>query len=248
MDLFLEGKKAIVTGGAFGIGSAIVERLAEMGAKTVIGDIDGEAASSTAAAFSDRGLDVKSFTVDVSSTGDVKRFFDEALEHLEGIDVLVNNAGITRDGLFIRMSDEDWDLVNDVNLKGTYNCMKQAIIRMMKQKSGKIVNISSVVGIMGNAGQANYAASKAGVIGLSKSIAKEVASRNITVNVVAPGFIETRMTDALTDDQKAAFLTRIPMGRAGQADDVAKVVLFLCSPLADYITGQVINVDGGMLM
>ena len=247
-ELTLIDRCAVVTGGAIGIGRSIVKKLAESGAKVVIGDINEETARSTAAELSEEGFDVTALPVDVSSSLDVNRFFEEALGKLGGLDILVNNAGITRDGLVIRLSDEDWDLVNSVNLKGTYNCMRPAVKKMMKQKSGRIVNISSVVGIMGNPGQSNYAASKAGVIGLSKSIAKEVASRNITVNVVAPGFIETRMTGALTDDQKAAFLTRIPMGRSGQPDDVAAVVLFLCSSLADYVTGQVINCDGGMLM
>jgi len=247
-ELTLIDRCAVVTGGALGIGRSIVKKLAESGAKVVIGDINEETARSTAAELSEEGFDVTALPVDVSSSLDVNRFFEEALGKLGGLDILVNNAGITRDGLVIRLSDEDWDLVNSVNLKGTYNCMRPAVKKMMKQKSGRIVNISSVVGIMGNPGQSNYAASKAGVIGLSKSIAKEVASRNITVNVVAPGFIETRMTGALTDDQKAAFLTRIPMGRSGQPDDVAAVVLFLCSSLADYVTGQVINCDGGMLM
>lgn len=247
-ELTLIDRCAVVTGGALGIGRSIVKKLAESGAKVVIGDINEETARSTAAELSEEGFDVTALPVDVSSSLDVNRFFEKALGKLGGLDILVNNAGITRDGLVIRLSDEDWDLVNSVNLKGTYNCMRPAVKKMMKQKSGRIVNISSVVGIMGNPGQSNYAASKAGVIGLSKSIAKEVASRNITVNVVAPGFIETRMTGALTDDQKAAFLTRIPMGRSGQPDDVAAVVLFLCSSLADYVTGQVINCDGGMLM
>jgi 3-oxoacyl-[acyl-carrier protein] reductase len=244
----LDGRKAIVTGGAVGIGSSIALTLASEGSKVVLGDIDGDTASKTAAELSGRGLNVNAFPVDVSRSEDVSRFFEEAIEWLGGIDILVNNAGVTRDSVFMRMSENDWDIVNSVNLKGTYNCMKMAVRKMIKQKSGRIVNISSVVGLMGNPGQSNYAASKAGVIGLSKSIAKEVASRNITVNVVAPGFIQTRMTDVLTDDQKEAFLSQVPLGRAGQPDDVAKVVLFLCSSLANYITGQVINVDGGMLM
>jgi 3-oxoacyl-[acyl-carrier protein] reductase len=246
--LDLEGKRAIVTGGAAGIGKSIVEILAEAGARVALGDIDGSAAGETARGFTVRGLSVQDFTLDVSRTEDVERFFHEALEYLGGLDILVNNAGITRDGLLMRLSDDDWDAVDRVNLKGAFSCMKIALRRMAKQRGGRIVNISSVVGLMGNAGQANYAASKAGVIGLSKSVAKEVASRNITVNVVAPGYVETRMTGALTDEQRAAFLTRIPLGRAGQPEDVARVVLFLCSSLADYITGQVIQVDGGMLM
>jgi 3-oxoacyl-[acyl-carrier protein] reductase len=246
--LLLKGRCAVVTGGALGIGRSIAHELASAGAKVAIGDIDQEAAAQSASELAALGLEVKAYLLDVSRQDDVDRFFDEALDSLGAMDILVNNAGITRDSIFVRMSDEDWDLVHRVNLKGTYHCMKAAIRRMLKQKSGRIVNISSVVGLMGNAGQSNYAASKAGVIGLSKSVAKEVASRNITVNVVAPGFIDTRMTGSLTDEQKALFLTRIPMGRAGKPDDIARVVLFLCSPLADYITGQVINVDGGMLM
>jgi 3-oxoacyl-[acyl-carrier protein] reductase len=187
-------------------------------------------------------------TVDVSQSDSVENMVKQTLDAFGHIDILINNAGITRDGLLMRMKDSDWDLVMEINLKGTFLSTKAVLRPMMKQRSGRIINISSVVGIMGNAGQANYAASKAGVIGLTKSTAKEVASRGITVNAVAPGFIATDMTDKLSDDVKANFLASIPLGRAGSAEDVAQTVLFLASPQASYITGQVIHIDGGMVM
>jgi len=243
----LQGNVALVTGGARGIGRAIVLELASRGADVIVTDIDQTGAEKTASEAA--ALSVKTFAVsgDVSNADDVAGMITKSMDVFGKIDILVNNAGITRDNLLMRLTEEDWDLVLKVNLKGAYLCTKSILRPMMKNRRGKIINIASVVGIMGNAGQSNYAASKAGLIGFTKSIAKEVGSRNIQVNCVAPGFIETEMTKKLNEDVKKAFLDSIPLRRAGSPEDVARVVAFLASSDADYITGQVINIDGGML-
>jgi 3-oxoacyl-[acyl-carrier protein] reductase len=244
----LEGRIALVTGGARGIGKAICERLAAEGASLAIVDIMQEVADETAAEFKAKGVKAVAFSANVAKPEDAADAVKAVVEEFGKIDILVNNAGITRDTLMMRMSEADWDLVMDVNLKGTFNFIKAAMRPMMKNKYGKIVNVASVVGRMGNAGQANYSASKAGVIGLTKTAAKELASRNINVNAVAPGYIQTDMTKGLPDQAKDAFMTVTPMKRAGSPEDVAGVVYFLSSPDSDYITGQVINIDGGLLM
>ncbi len=240
-----EGKVAVVTGAARGIGAAIAEKLAAAGFNVVVSDIDEAGAKARAEKLGDRGLAVMA---DVSQPEEAEALIKAALDRWGRIDVLVNNAGITRDNLIMRMSEAEWDAVIRVNLKGVFNGIKAASRPMIKQRSGKIINIASVVGIMGNAGQANYAASKGGVIALTKSAAKEFGSRNIQVNAVAPGYIETEMTHGLPEASKTAFLSLIPLQRPGRPEDVADAVLFLASPLSDYITGQVLNVDGGMVM
>ena len=244
----LEGKVAIVTGGARGIGKAICETLAADGAKLAIVDVLMDAAAETAAEFEAKGVEAKAFAANVADPAAVDQMVKDVVGAFGQIDILVNNAGITRDNLMLRMKEEDWDAVIAVNLKGTFNCIKAVARPMMKARGGKIVNIASVVGVMGNAGQANYSASKAGVIGLTKTAAKEFASRNINVNAVAPGYIQTDMTGKLTDQARDAFMTVIPLKRAGTAEDVAGVVGFLAGPASDYVTGQVINIDGGMVM
>ncbi len=244
----LKDKVAVVTGSARGIGKSIVLRLAAAGADVVVSDIDLSGAEQTTAevkALGRRSLAVRS---DISQLADAEALIEKAVSEMGRIDILVNNAGITRDNLLLRMDEKEWDSVIAVNLKGTFNGIKAATRVMMKQRSGKIINMASVVGVMGNAGQANYAASKAGVIGLTKSAAKELGSRNIQVNAVAPGYIETDMTKGLPEAAKEAFMTIIPLKRPGTAQDVADIVLFLSSSLADYVTGQVIHVDGGMVM
>ncbi len=244
----LQGKVALITGGARGIGNAIVLELADQGCDVVICDVDLSAIDTVTEAikkFNVRSLPVKA---DVSIASDVDVLVEQALNAFGHIDILVNNAGIARDNLLMRMSEEEWDLVIRVNLKGAFLCTRKVIRGMMKQRSGKIINIASVVGIMGNAGQANYAASKGGLIAFAKSIAKEVASRNIQVNIIAPGYIETEMTKGLPQQIKESFLADIPAGRPGQPGDIARIVSFLASPSSDYITGQVICVDGGMLI
>lgn len=244
----LEGKVALVTGGARGIGKAICERLADEGAKLAIVDIMLDVAQATADEFKAKGVDAEAFAANVAKGDEAEATVKAVSERFGGIDILINNAGITRDTLIIRMKESDWDLVMDVNLKGTFNFTKAIFRPMSKRGGGKIVNVASVVGRMGNPGQANYSASKAGVIGLTKTSAKEFASRNICVNAIAPGYIQTEMTAVISDAAKEAFMTVTPMKRPGSPQDVANVVFFLCSPDSDYVTGQVINIDGGMLM
>jgi 3-oxoacyl-[acyl-carrier protein] reductase len=241
-------KIAIVTGGAQGIGKAVAFQLAEQGASIVVGDINEEAARQTAADIEGKGWRAISVKVDVGDVNSVNQLIERTLASFSRIDILINNAGITRDNLLIRMGDEDWDAVMKVNLKGVFNCTRAAAKVMMKQRSGRIVSISSIVGLIGNPGQSNYAAAKAGIIGLTKSVARELAPRGITVNAIAPGYIETNMTADLPQKAKDAFLSAVPLGRPGSPEDVAKVVAFLVSDDAAYLTGQTIHVDGGMVM
>ena len=241
------GKTAVVTGGSRGIGRAICEELARGGANVVLCYAGrAEAAQETVTACEDLGAKALAVQCNVADEAQVKALMDAAVKEFGRIDILVNNAGVTRDGLVMMMKEADFDAVIDTNLKGTFLCMKAVSRIMMKQRYGRIVNLSSVVGLRGNAGQVNYAASKAGVIGLTKSLARELARRNITANAVAPGFIATDMTDALSDAQREAIVSRIGSGRLGEPDDIAHLVRFLASDEASYITGQVICVDGGM--
>ncbi|MFA4906288.1 MAG: 3-oxoacyl-[acyl-carrier-protein] reductase [Candidatus Margulisiibacteriota bacterium] len=244
----LKGKTALVTGAAQGIGKAIALALAKEGADIIVSDINLELASQTAEEIKSLGVKTLALKTNVADLCDVEQGVNQAIQAMGEIDILVNNAGITKDGLLIRMKKEDWDAVLAVNLTGVFNCTKVVSALMMKQRSGKIVNIASIVGEMGNFGQANYAASKGGVIAFTKTMARELASRNITVNAVAPGFIQTAMTDKLSDEVKKAMLAQIPAGKMGTPEDIAAAVVFLTCPAADYITGQVINVNGGMLM
>ncbi|MFP3392866.1 3-oxoacyl-[acyl-carrier-protein] reductase [Brevibacillus sp. SIMBA_040] len=245
----LAGKTALVTGASRGIGRAIALKLAEAGANVVVNYAGSEAAAGeTVALIKEMGRDAIAVRANVSSTEDVTEMFKAALDHFGAIDILVNNAGITRDNLLMRMKEDEWDDVIATNLKGVFNCVKAATRPMMKQRSGKIINITSVVGVLGNAGQANYVAAKAGVIGLTKTAARELASRGITVNAVAPGFIDTEMTAVLPEDVKAGLVGQIPLARLGQTEDIASVVLFLASDAANYMTGQTLHVDGGMYM
>ena len=244
----LKGKVALVTGGARGIGKSIVIEMARQGCDLVVSDIDLDGAMDTAKEVEAMGQKAIAVKNDVSSSQDVEDMVKSAVDAFGKIDILVNNAGITRDALLIRMSESDWDRVMDINLKGPFLCTKAVLRLMMKQKSGKIINMASVVGVGGNAGQANYAASKAGIIGFTKSIAKEAASRNIQVNAIAPGFIETEMTDHLPDAVKTWFIENSPIKRPGKPEEVARIAVFLASSDSDYITGQVIHVDGGMFM
>ena len=245
----LTGKTALVTGASRGIGRAIALKLAEAGANIVVNYAGSEAAAAeTAAKVKELGRDALIVRANVADSEEVAEMFKTALDRFGTIDILVNNAGITRDNLLMRMKEEEWDAVIDTNLKGVFNCLKAATRPMMKQRSGKIINITSVVGVLGNPGQANYVAAKAGVIGLTKTAARELASRGITVNAVAPGFIDTEMTAVLPDDVKGNLVGQIPLGRLGQTEDIANVVLFLASDAANYMTGQTLHVDGGMYM
>ena len=242
----LSGKRALVTGGNRGIGRTIAERLAEAGADVAVFARNEQSVAEAAGALSGRGVRGLALVGDVGSDADVERAWDTLMKEFGQLDILVNNAGITRDGLLLRMKPEDWHAVLDVNLTGAFRWCRLAAKQMLRQKSGTIINISSIVGVIGNPGQTNYAASKAGLIGFSKSLAVEVAARGITVNVIAPGFIETEMTHALGEDAQAAFVSRIPLGKLGTTGDVADLAVFLASPMSDYITGQVICVDGGL--
>ncbi len=244
----LGSKSALVTGGGRGIGREIAMRLAQAGCSVAVSDIDPVTAQQTAKELEAFGVRALALQADVSKNEDVEAMFGQFASRFGNCDILVNNAGITRDALIIRMKESDWDLVLQVNLKSAFLCCKEAARLMMKARSGKIINIASVVGIMGNFGQANYSASKAGLIGLTKTVARELASRNITVNAVAPGFIKTAMTDKLPDAEKEKLVAGIPMQKLGVAVDVANAVLFLASSLSDYITGQVLTVDGGLVM
>ena len=244
----LEGKVALVTGGAQGIGRAIALLLARHGARVAVSDINLEKAQETCReveALGGQGLAIGGNVADAQAA---EAMVEQAVKKFGGLDILVNNAGITRDGVLLRMKEEDWDSVMAVNLKGAFHCTKAVLRFFLKRKGGKIVNIASVTGEMGNAGQSNYAASKAGLIGFTKSVAREYASRNIQVNAVAPGFIDTAMTQAIPQKDRYFLVKQIPMERLGTPEDVAGAVLFLASPAADYITGQVLNVNGGMYM
>lgn len=245
----LKGKTAIITGSGRGIGKAIAIKLASYGANIVINDIpSSDYADATCEEIKAMGVESIVIKGDVRNADDVKTLIDTTIEKFGTIDIFVNNAGVTRDGLMLRMSEDDWDLVLDINLKGAFNCIKAVARPMMKQRSGAIVNIASVVGEMGNVGQANYSASKGGLIALTKTTAKEFASRGIRCNAVAPGFIASDMTDKLSDEVKKQYFAAIPLGKFGQTDQIADVVAFLSSDMSSYVTGQVINVDGGLLM
>ncbi len=245
----LKGKTAVVTGASRGIGRAVALELAEQGANVVVNYSGSEAkAHEVVEAIKEMGGQAIAVRANVGNSEDVQAMMKEALSQFDTIDILVNNAGITRDNLLMRMKEDEWDDVININLKGVFNATKAVTRQMMKQRSGRIINIASIVGVMGNAGQANYVAAKAGVIGLTKSTARELASRHITVNAIAPGFITTDMTDKLTEDIKAEMLKQIPLARFGDAKDIAAVVSFLASEKSAYITGQTIHVDGGMVM
>jgi 3-oxoacyl-[acyl-carrier protein] reductase len=244
------GRVVVVTGGSRGIGRAIALQFAREKANLIIVhyDPDESAAQETVKMLQEKGAAAESHKVDVSNRDDVATLFKDVTSRFGRVDVLVNNAGITRDNLLLRMAEKDWDMVLNVNLKSVFNCTQAALRPMLKNRAGAIVNIASVVGQIGNASQANYSASKAGIMGFTKSIAREVASRSITVNAVAPGYIETEMTAVLSDEVKQAFMSQIPLGRLGSVEDVAEAVYWLCSDAARYITGQTIHVNGGMFM
>ena len=245
----LEGKIAVVTGGSRGIGFATCKKLASEGATIIITDIcDSEKAAPAIKELEDMGAKAKFYQSDVSDFASATETVNAIIEEFGGLDILVNNAGIVRDKLMLKMDEQDFDAVININLKGTYNMIKATYKHFMKQRSGRIISLASVVGIMGNAGQANYSASKAGIIGLTKSVAKELGARNVTVNAIAPGYIVTDMTDALRDKAKEAIDSGIPMKRRGTPEDVANAICFLASDDASYITGEVLRVDGGMAM
>lgn len=246
--LILQDKVAIVTGATRGIGRAIALAFAAQGAKLVVVGTNADTVQAFAEELQKSGTQALGVQADVSVTSDVERLIDSVKERFGRVDILINNAGVTRDGLILRMKDDDWDTVLDVNLKGAFLCTRAVAKLMTRQRSGRIINISSVVGQMGNAGQANYGASKAGLHGLTRSTARELAKRQITVNAVAPGFIQTDMTDSLSEQQRSELTEQIPLARLGHVDDIAATVLFLASEQAGYVTGQVIGVNGGMYM
>ncbi|KMY29508.1 3-oxoacyl-[acyl-carrier-protein] reductase [Lysinibacillus xylanilyticus] len=245
----LEGKVAVVTGASRGIGRSIALKLADEGAKVVVNYSGSQAkAEEVVATIQENGGEAIAVQASVSKTEEVSALMDAAVKTFGSLDILVNNAGITRDNLLMRMKEDEWDDVLNTNLKGVFLCTKAVTRQMMKQRAGRIINISSIVGVAGNPGQANYVAAKAGVIGLTKTTAKELASRNILVNAVAPGFIETEMTEQLPEDIKQGMLTQIPLAKLGQPEDIAKAVAFLASEDANYMTGQTLHIDGGMVM
>ena len=244
----LENKVALITGGARGIGQAIAMTFAREGADIVVADVNLEIAQKTASDIEGLGRKAMALAMDVTNYEIVEEGINKILDKMGKVDILVNNAGITKDNLILRMSQADWDAVINVNLKGTFNCIKAVSRPMVKQRSGRIISIASIIGLMGNPGQANYAASKAGIIALTKTVAKELASRNINANAVAPGFIQTEMTAKLSEEIKKKMLEAIPLGKLGTPEDVANVCLFLASAESNYITGQTITIDGGMVM
>jgi len=244
----LQDKVAIVTGASRGIGRVVALSLAKQGAKVIVSARNAEALTGLVNEIKAQGGEATAVVGDIALEADANSLVEQTIATYGQVDILVNNAGITRDGLLMRMKNEDWDAVLDTNLKGAFMCIRAVAKPMSKQRSGRIINISSVVGEMGNAGQANYCASKAGLLGLTKSVARELARRNVTVNAITPGFIVTDMTDAMTDKAKEAMLEQIPMGRLGESEDVADAVLFLASDRSAYITGQVLGVNGGMYM
>ena len=244
----LKNKVALITGGARGIGQAIAMTFAKEGADIVIADVNLEIAQKTASEIEALGRKALALEMDVTNYEKVEEGINKILDKMGKVDILVNNAGITKDNLLMRMSQTDWDAVINVNLKGTFNCIRAVSRPMVKQRSGRIISIASIIGLMGNPGQANYAASKAGIIALTKTVAKELASRNINANAVAPGFIQTEMTAKLPEDLKKKMLEAIPLAKLGSPNDVANLCLFLASDESSYITGQVITVDGGMVM
>ncbi|KOS69504.1 3-oxoacyl-ACP reductase [Lysinibacillus contaminans] len=245
----LEGKVAVVTGASRGIGRAIALKLADEGAKVIVNYSGSQAkAEEVVATIQEAGGEALAVQASVAKSDEVAALMDAAVKTFGSLDILVNNAGITRDNLLMRMKENEWDEVMDTNLKGVFLCTKAVTRQMMKQRAGRIINISSIVGVAGNAGQANYVAAKAGVIGLTKTTAKELASRNILVNAIAPGFIETEMTAELPEDLKQGMLTQIPLAKLGQPEDIAKAVAFLASEDANYMTGQTLHIDGGMVM